>query len=68
MFEKLKHIKRQYLIKHRLYDMTQRTHDQSLPTLKELGCRGLPVFAPYVKDDEPFYIVDKFQIMPIKFS
>lgn len=68
MFEKLKHIKRQYLIKHCFHDMTQRLHDQSRPTLKELGCRGLPVFAPYVKNDELFYIVDKFQIIPIKFS
>ena len=48
--------------------MTQRPHDQLRPTLKELGCRGLPVFAPYVKNDELFYIVDKFQIIPIKFS
>lgn len=68
MFEKLKHIKRQCLIKHRFDDMTQQPHDQLRPTLKELGCRGLPVFAPYVKNDELFYIVDKFQIIPIKFS
>lgn len=68
MFETLKHIKRQYLIKQRFHDMTLRPHDQSRPTLKELGCRGLPVFAPYLKNDELFYIVDKFQIIPIKFS
>lgn len=68
MLKKLKHITTQCLIKHRFHDMTVQSHDKSLPTLKELGCRGLPVFAPYVKDDELFYIVDKFQIMPIKFS
>lgn len=69
MFETLKHIKRQFLIKHRFHDMTQHPNSQSRPTLKELGCRGLPVFAPYVKDDDDmFYIVDKFEIIPIKFS
>lgn len=68
MFEKLKHIKRQFLIKYRFHDMTQRTHYHSQPALKELGCRGLPVFAPYVKKDDMFYIVDKFEIIPIKFS
>lgn len=68
MFEKLKHIKRQYLIKHRFHDMTPQSHDKSRPTLKELGCWGLPIYAPYVKDDDVFYIVDKFEIIPIKFS
>lgn len=49
MFEKVKHIKRQFLIKYRFNDMTPQSHDKSRPTLKELGCRGLPVFAPYLK-------------------
>ena len=68
MFEKLKHIGRQCLIKYHFHDMTQQLHDQLRLTLKDLGCRGLPVFAPYVKDDELFYIVDKFVIVPIKLS
>lgn len=68
MFEKLKHIGRQCLIKYHFHDMTQQLHDQLRLTLKGLGCRGLPVFAPYVKDDELFYIVDKFVIVPIKLS
>lgn len=68
MFEKLKHIKRQYLIKHRFHDMAPQSHDKSRPTLKELGCGGLPVYVPYVKDDDVFYIVDKFLIIPIRLS
>lgn len=68
MFEKLKHIGRQCLIKYCFHDMTQQLHDQLRLTLKDLGCRGLPVFVPYVKDDELFYIVDKFLIVPVKLS
>lgn len=65
MFEKLKHIKNQYLIKHYFHDMTP---PPSLlkPSLKSLGGGSLPLYAPYVKEDDVFYIVDKFQIIPIK--
>lgn len=67
MFETLKHIKNQYLIKHRFHDMTQQS-SLLKPSLKSLGGGSLPVYAPYVKEDDVFYIVDKFLITPIKLS
>lgn len=67
MFEKLKHIKNQYLIKHCFHDMTPQP-SLLKPSLKSLGGGSLPVYAPYVKEDDVFYIVDKFQIIPIKLS
>lgn len=65
MFEKLKHIKSQYLIKHCFHDVTPQS-SLLKPSLESLGGGSLPVYAPYVKEDDVFYIVDKFQIIPIK--
>lgn len=67
-FTRLRHLFRQAVIMSRFQDMARQPDNQSRPTLKELGCGRLPVFAPYVKEDDVFYIVDKFEIIPVRFS